>query len=79
MKVYDTIIIGGGQAGLSVAYFLRRHKVDYLILDDQEQAGGAWLQTWDSLKLFSPVTYSPCWPFDANLEKGESFFGGDTE
>lgn len=59
MKIYDTIIIGGGQAGLSVAYFLRRHKeLDYLILDDQDRAGGAWLQTWDSLKLFSPVQYS---------------------
>jgi cation diffusion facilitator CzcD-associated flavoprotein CzcO len=27
MKVYDTIVIGGGQAGLSVAYFLRRKKI----------------------------------------------------
>lgn len=58
MKIYDTIIIGGGQAGLSVAYFLRRHKLDYLILDDQERPGGAWLQTWQSLKLFSPTEYS---------------------
>ncbi|MDY8134343.1 ArsO family NAD(P)H-dependent flavin-containing monooxygenase [Aquimarina sp. 2201CG5-10] len=58
MKIYDTIVIGGGQAGLSVAYFLRRHKLDYLILDDQEKPGGSWLETWDSLKLFSPVTFS---------------------
>ncbi|MCG8332736.1 MAG: ArsO family NAD(P)H-dependent flavin-containing monooxygenase [Chitinophagales bacterium] len=58
MKVYDTIVIGGGQAGLSVAYFLRRHQLDYLVLDDQERAGGSWLQTWESLKLFSPTAYS---------------------
>ncbi|WP_109300978.1 ArsO family NAD(P)H-dependent flavin-containing monooxygenase [Aquimarina sp. AU474] len=58
MKVYDTLIIGGGQAGLSVAYFLRRKNHDYLILDDQSKAGGAWLQTWDSLALFSPTEYS---------------------
>lgn len=58
MKVYDSIIIGGGQAGLSVGYYLRRGKLDYLILDDQEKPGGAWLKTWDSLKLFSPVQYS---------------------
>ncbi|QXP58802.1 ArsO family NAD(P)H-dependent flavin-containing monooxygenase [Olleya sp. HaHaR_3_96] len=58
MKIYDTLVIGGGQAGLSVAYFLRRHKLDYLILDDQDQIGGAWLHTWDSLKLFSPTEYS---------------------
>ncbi len=58
MKVYDTLVIGGGQAGLSVAYFLRRKKLDYLILDDKESPGGSWLQTWDSLKLFSPTEYS---------------------
>ncbi|OUR97972.1 pyridine nucleotide-disulfide oxidoreductase [Flavobacteriales bacterium 33_180_T64] len=58
MKVYDTLVIGGGQAGLSVAYFLRRNKLDYLVLDDQRKTGGAWLQTWDSLKLFSPTEYS---------------------
>ncbi len=58
MKVYDSVIIGGGQAGLSVAYFFRRYQIDYLILDDQQEAGGSWLNTWDSLQLFSPVPYS---------------------
>ncbi|WP_405398248.1 ArsO family NAD(P)H-dependent flavin-containing monooxygenase [Maribacter sp. Asnod2-G09] len=58
MKIYDIIIIGGGQAGLSVGYFLRRSSLSYLILDNQKEAGGSWLKTWDSLKLFSPSTYS---------------------
>lgn len=58
MKTYDLIIIGGGQAGLSVAYFLRRSGLEYLILDDQEHPGGAWLNYWDSLKLFSPTDYN---------------------
>lgn len=58
MKIYDTLIIGGGQAGLSVAYYLKRTAIDYLILDDQAESGGGWLQTWDQLKLFSPVQYS---------------------
>lgn len=57
-KIYDNIIIGGGQAGLSVAYFFRRSQVDYLILDDQKVAGGSWQHSWDSLKLFSPVVFS---------------------
>lgn len=57
-KIYDCIIIGGGQAGLSVGYFFRRTKLTYLILDEQDTAGGAWLKTWDSLKLFSPAAYS---------------------
>ena len=58
MHIHDVIIIGGGQAGLSVAYFLRRTGLDYIILDEQDRPGGAWLQTWDGLKLFSPTTYS---------------------
>lgn len=57
-KVYDNIIIGGGQAALSVAYFFRRFKLDYLILDDQETAGGSWLKTWNGLSLFSPGPFS---------------------
>lgn len=57
-KIYETIVIGGGQAGLSMGYFLKRHKIDFLILDEQEKAGGSWLHTWDSLRLFSPVEYS---------------------
>lgn len=57
-KTYETIIIGGGQAGLSMAYFLRRSKIDYLILDDSEVPGGAWSKTWDGLKLFSPSEFS---------------------
>lgn len=57
-KLYDTIIIGGGQSGLSVAYFLRRKKRNYIILDDRKKPGGAWQETWDSLTLFSPSTYS---------------------
>lgn len=58
LEIYDTIIIGGGQAGLSVAYFLQKTKLKYLILDNQSEPGGAWQHTWDSLKLFSPAQYS---------------------
>ena len=57
-KIFDCIIIGGGQAGLSVAYFLKRSKLNYLILDAEGNSGGSWLHTWDSLKLFSPSQYS---------------------
>ena len=54
----DVVIIGGGQAALSTAYFLKRKKISFVILDDQNQAGGAWQHTWQSLRLFSPNTWS---------------------
>lgn len=58
IKIFDTIIIGGGQAGLAVGYYLRRAKLDFIILDDQNQSGGAWQHTWPSLRLFSPAVMS---------------------
>jgi hypothetical protein len=63
MDYYDTIVIGGGQAGLACGYFLKRAGLNYLILDDQHESGGAWRHAWDSLTLFSPAEFSslPGW------------------
>lgn len=54
----DVIIIGAGQAGLSTAYFLKRKNIPFIILDDQPQPGGAWQHAWESLRLFSPNSWS---------------------
>jgi len=54
----DVIIIGAGQAGLSVAYFLRRTARSFLLLDAEDGAGGAWRNGWRSLRLFSPAQAS---------------------
>lgn len=56
--MYDVIIVGGGQAGLSMAYFTKRITDNYLVVDNQDQPGGSWLHTWNSLRLFSPTEYS---------------------
>ena len=58
-----TVVIGGGQAGLAVGYYLRRAKAEYIVLDDQPEPGGSWTRTWDSLRLFSPARWSslPGW------------------
>jgi cation diffusion facilitator CzcD-associated flavoprotein CzcO len=58
MTGHDVIIIGGGQAALSVGYFLRRSKRSFLILDAEDGPGGAWRHAWDSLHLFSPAHWS---------------------
>lgn len=60
----DVLVIGGGQAALATAYFLRRTSLSFLLLDEQATPGGAWLHGWDSLRLFSPATWSsiPGWP-----------------
>ncbi len=50
----DVVVIGGGQAGLAAGYYLNKTNFNYLILDNQPKAGGAWQHYWKSLKLFSP-------------------------
>lgn len=64
---YDTIVIGGGQAGLAAGYYLKRHKRDFVILDANQRVGDSWRNRWDSLRLFTPARYNglPGMPFPA--------------
>ena len=55
---FDVIVIGGGQSGLATGYYLRRSGLKFIILDNQTEAGGAWLHAWKSLLLFSPAQWS---------------------
>jgi len=52
---YDVVVIGGGQAGLSVGYYLRKRGLRFLILDASERVGDSWRKRWDSLRLFTPA------------------------
>jgi putative flavoprotein involved in K+ transport len=63
----ETVIIGGGQAGLSTGYHLARRGLPFVILDTNERIGDAWRKRWDSLRLFTPARYDglPGWPFPA--------------
>jgi putative flavoprotein involved in K+ transport len=61
----ETVVVGGGQAGLSVGYHLARRGLPFVILDAHDRVGDAWRKRWDSLRLFSPARYSglPGMPF----------------
>jgi putative flavoprotein involved in K+ transport len=63
----ETVIVGGGQAGLSVGYHLARRGRRFVILDANQRIGDAWRMRWDSLRLFTPARYDglPGWPFPA--------------
>ncbi len=68
VETFETIVIGGGQAGLSVGYYLKRRGGSFVILDANERIGGSWrTRTWNSLRLFTPARYDglPGWPFPA--------------
>jgi putative flavoprotein involved in K+ transport len=55
---YDTIVIGGSQAGLTAGYYLARQGPEFLILEANESVGDAWRNRWDSLRLFTPAKFS---------------------
>jgi len=54
----NTLVIGGGQAGLAVGYHLSRARVPFLIVDANQRTGDAWRNRWDSLRLFTPNRFN---------------------
>jgi putative flavoprotein involved in K+ transport len=61
----ETLVLGGGQAGLAVGYHLTQHDLPFVILDANERIGDSWRKRWDSLRLFTPARYNalPGMPF----------------
>ena len=51
----ETVVIGAGQAGLSVGHHLAKRGRPFVILDADERVGDHWRRHWDSLRLFSPA------------------------
>jgi putative flavoprotein involved in K+ transport len=56
-EAFHTVVIGGGQAGLSVGYYLARLNRRFVILDASHRIGDVWRQRWDSLRLFTPAAF----------------------
>jgi putative flavoprotein involved in K+ transport len=54
----ETVVIGGGQAGLAAGYHLAKAGRPFVILDANDRVGHAWRSRWDSLRLFSPARFS---------------------
>jgi putative flavoprotein involved in K+ transport len=54
---FQVIVIGGGQAGLAMGYFLTQQERHFTILDSAPSIGAAWRARWDSLTLFTPRRY----------------------
>jgi putative flavoprotein involved in K+ transport len=64
-ETFQTVVVGGSQAGLAVGYHLARRGLPFVILDGHDRIGDAWRKRWDSLRLFTPVRYDglPGMPF----------------
>jgi putative flavoprotein involved in K+ transport len=53
----QVVVIGGGQAGLSVGYCLAKRGLSFVILESNPRIGDSWRNRWDSLRLFTPAKY----------------------
>jgi putative flavoprotein involved in K+ transport len=68
----DTLVIGGGQAGLATSYWLAKAGVDHLVVDRRDQLGGAWHDRWDAFCLVLPnfTLLLPGMPYDGDDPDG---------
>ena len=77
---YETVIVGGGQAGLAVGYHLRRRGREFVILESNDRVGDSWRKRWPTLRLYSPARVdglpgmkfpAPPWSFPTTNEMAD--------
>ncbi len=57
-QTVDVAIVGGGQAGLAMAYHLKRRSCSAVVLEAADRLGEQWRSRWDSLRLFTLARYA---------------------
>jgi putative flavoprotein involved in K+ transport len=67
---FEVAVIGAGQAGLAMGYFLAKRGRRFTILEAADSIGAAWRSRWDSLVLFTPRRCDslPGLPFPGDLD-----------
>ena len=55
---HEVAVIGAGQAGLTMGYYLAQQGRRFVILERSDSVASAWRERWESLTLFTPRRYS---------------------
>ena len=58
IRMKDSIIIGAGQAGLTMGYYLKQEGYNFLLLEAGKRVGDSWRNRYDSFAAFTPRSYS---------------------
>jgi putative flavoprotein involved in K+ transport len=53
----EVVVVGGGQAGLAIGYFLAQQGCRLAILEAASEPAAVWRSRWNSIRLFTPVRY----------------------
>ena len=70
-ELFDTIVVGSGQAGLSASWYLKRAGREHLVLD-RGRVGDTWRRRWDTFCLVTPnwCCRLPGFPYDGDDPDG---------
>ena len=67
--IYDVLVVGAGQAGLAMGYYLKQTELSFQLLEKGSLVGESWRNRYDSLTLFTPRFYSSLPGLSLNGEK----------
>lgn len=62
----DTVVVGAGQAGLTLSRLLGQAGRDHIVLERRSTLGGGWQDRWDNFRLVTPnwTASLPGFPYD---------------
>lgn len=69
---HSVVIVGGGQAGLSLSYYLQQRSIDHLVIEKQSPMHAWRNQRWDAFSLVTPNWQCalPGWPYTGHDPHG---------
>ncbi|MGG3573991.1 NAD(P)/FAD-dependent oxidoreductase [Bacillus gobiensis] len=56
--MFDVVVVGAGQAGLAMGYYLKQKNLSFVLLDANNKIGDSWRKRYESLVLFTNRNYS---------------------